>query len=321
MTTRPARRPSPTSNGRSHGGQTAAQRNGSAPRRKTSAARVLLPPSRHSEATSEAFLQTHRGPTADRLTVNYSGGTVVIDLVAQGVSICQGVWEASVTVDGQPAHQVGDWEAVCWNADEDVDYLELQCDLDGGGRIDRQLVLSRRGGFALLADAILTPGAGQIDYRSRWSIGPGLRSREDTPTRAARLAGRKIAARLFPLALPALRQQAADGRLSIAGGALELIQSQAGAALYTPLALEWNPRRRGSSATWRTLTVSEAGRAVPLDVAAGYRLQVGRTQWLVYHGLQNHGAARAVLGHHTWNETVIGEIGSDGGLSPLILIE
>jgi hypothetical protein len=91
--------------------------------------------------------------------------------------------------------------------------------------------------------------------------------------------------------------------------------------MYVPIVFDWSPARREAEAFWRRLTVSEARQPVPADVAAGYRLQVASNQWLIYHSLQKCGGARSVLGHHTWNESVIGSFRRNGEVAPLIVIE
>jgi hypothetical protein len=232
-----------------------------------------------------------------------------------------GVWEARVSVDGRHLEGIGDWEAVCWNADEEGDYLELQRSLGGGARIDRQLLLPRNGHLALFADSVIAPGAGQIDYRVRWPIVAGLSLRPERASRAVRLRGPRAAARVIPLALPAERVHSTADQLTGEGGVLELIQQGRGSALYAPVVIDWSPKRHGVAAFWRRLTVSERSQTLSADVAVGYRLQIKAAQWLFYHSLRNSGEPRAVLGHHTWSETVIGPFRRNGTVDPWIVVE
>src|SRR6185295_1309689 len=96
----------------------------------------------------------------------YSGSAVRFELFGRGIPFFRGVWDASVTLDGREVGVEGDWEAVCWNADEDADYLVLQLNVGDKLRIDRQFLLPRSGRPAILADSVLAPGARQIVYRS-----------------------------------------------------------------------------------------------------------------------------------------------------------
>jgi hypothetical protein len=188
-------------------------------------------------------------------------------------------------------------------------------------RIDRQLLLPRNGHLAIFADAVLAPGAKQVTYRAQVPVAAGLKLKAETLTREALLLGDGARARIYPLALPDERVNSTPDVLSEEQGRLELRQQRPCSTLYAPLVLDWSPERRRARALWKPLTVSEQGHKLSPEAAAGYRLQVGQDQWLVYHSLQNTGEARAVLGHHTWNETVIGTFGRDGEVKPLILVE
>jgi hypothetical protein len=54
--------------------------------------------------------------------------------------------------------------------------------------------------------------------------------------------------------------------------------------------------------------------------ACGVRWRVGDAQWMYYHALTPRYTARTVLGLHTFNETVIGEL-EGGELQQLVQVE
>ena len=56
------------------------------------------------------------------------------------------------------------------------------------------------------------------------------------------------------------------------------------------------------------------------DAAAGFRLRVGKHQWMFYRGLTAGETARTVLGHPP-HETVIAEFTGDGNVEPLVMVE
>jgi hypothetical protein len=95
----------------------------------------------------------------------------------------------------------------------------------------------------------------------------------------------------------------------------------AGTAVHIPIVFDWHPRRRALAADWRSLTVSENGQAVKSDFAAGYRLRIGKHQLLIYRSLAPTDEARAVLGHHTRYETVVGTFDSSGDVDPWVMVE
>jgi hypothetical protein len=273
------------------------------------------------EQTHEALLQSGISTASDRLSVDYSGRNVQLQLSGRGIPLLEGVWETAVSLDGREVDCRGTWEATCWNADEDADYLELKLEVKGLLRIDRQLLLPRKGHLAVLADSVVASTAAKIVYHARWSLAAGMSGDHETATQAGTIRGKAGSARVYPLALPSERFRQTSDRLTSGSGTLELTQHQPGKALYAPLVIDWAPERRRSALLWRRLTVSELRRPVAADVAAGFRLQVGREQWLIYHSLQNTGEARSVLGHHTWYETVIGSFRRNGDVDPLIQIE
>src|SRR5262249_3429712 len=102
---------------------------------------------------------------------------------------------------------------------------------------------------------------------------------------------------------------------------LTLIHVSAGCGLFAPLILDWHPHRLRATAEWRTLTVSEPGKVIAADCAAGHRLRMGKHQVLVYRSLARTDEARAVLGYHTRYETVVGTFSSSGNVEPIVLVE
>jgi hypothetical protein len=89
-----------------------------------------------------------------------------------------------------------------------------------------------------------------------------------------------------------------------------------------PLALDWHPDRSVAPADWCRLTVTEARRIVGPGEASGFRLRVGRRQVLLYRSLVAPGTSRAVLGLHTWHETVFSRVDPKKcGLQSLVEVE
>jgi len=274
----------------------------------------------HSEPTREAALQAGVGKRADRLTVAYHSPDVEIGLASRGVNLLAGPITSEVFIDGAAADSRGDWRSVCWHVDDDGYYLELQ--LCGRSlHVDRQIFLSRPGRFAILADSVMAPSAGRIDYRMNLPIADGVSVELDGATRACRLRAAGSAARVFPLGLPQDRVHSAAGHCSVKSERLELTQAGAGCRLYVPLAFDWHPQRRHAAAEWRSLTVTELGEIVNADRAVGFRLRLGNHQLLIYRSLHLTHEPRAVLGHHTRHESVIGEFNAAGEVVPLVMVE
>ena len=89
-----------------------------------------------------------------------------------------------------------------------------------------------------------------------------------------------------------------------------------------PLALDWHPKRIDQPADWTRLSVTESRRAVGAHEASGFRIRIGDHQVLVYRSLIAPTISRAVLGLHTWDESVYGRVPLKGGLlQPLVEVE
>lgn len=276
-----------------------------------------------SDWSALAVMRNYWSDSSNLLLVTWTGDLPVISLSALGKQLLEGRWDFSLTVNGTEVSGDGEWSSVCWNSDEDADYLELQMELDGGYTLERQILLPRNQHFVFLSDIVNGSEPARLEYRSFLPVSSGFSGAVDEETHELSLKAKGLAARVFPLGLPQDRDFFQPGGLSLnEGGQIELHQEAAEAtALYVPLVIDWEPDLKRKSADWSSLTVSEAGKISPRDVAAGHRLRIGKHQLLVYRSLKKGEVARAVLGHHTSYESVIGRFDSDGELTPLLFVE
>jgi hypothetical protein len=200
-------------------------------------------------------------------------------------------------------------------------------ELAGGLCIERHLVLARKDGFLLLADAVLGTRPGGLAYRGSLPLGPGIalggagltRERFLVAASASRPHGRRLAT-VLPLALPEWRRDHRVGELSSGPEGMELRQAIEGRRLFAPLWLDLDPGRVRRRRTWRQLTVAESLGARAADVAVGYRVAVGSSQWLVYRSLARK-RNRSVLGHNLATETLVARFRRDGEVQSIIEIE
>lgn len=278
-------------------------------------------PARQSDWAQLACLRSDWSVGANCLVVAHDGNKPLIDLTARGKSLLSGVWDLQVTVASEQVDIHADWECVCWHSDEDADFLELQAQFDGGLLVQRQLLLSRKDDFALLADSLSEACDGPIEYLARLPLAEGIRTESMFETRECVLSDGDPVARLFPLALPQQRTSTTSGGFGPSQETILLKQVTSGRRLYAPIIIDWSPARRRVPGEWRTLTVTEARKVVSPESAIGHRLRLGRHHLLVYHGAGNAQGPRAVLGQHTPHETVVGVLGSSGDFSPIVLVE
>jgi hypothetical protein len=130
----------------------------------------------------------------------------------------------------------------------------------------------------------------------------------------------KALAKVLPLALPEWREDMRVGELAATGSRLELCQAGKEQRLFAPLLLDLDTARFRRRLTWRALTVAESLAAIPSDRAVGYRVAIGKQQWLIYRSLAAKGN-RTLLGHNLSTETLVARFAKDGEVEPIIEIE
>lgn len=303
---------------KSHAGETSVGKRKS----KTAATEDVEVPAFQSDWASLACLRptwTRRSPL---LLVQHEGEIPSITLQAHGREWLHGPWDIEVFADGEPQIPVGEWTCVCWHSDDDVDYVELQCQLGEHYKIERQILLSRKQDFLLLSDSI-SGGTAQTQFecQSQLPLTAAVTGENDRLTRECRLIHGKRPLRVFPLALPAERLHKGDGVCEVDVGHQRLQQQLTGTGgLIMPTVFDWKPTRKSGYAEWQRLTVAEDGNKVGCGRAAGFRIRVGNYQLLIYRSFAN-GPRRTVLGQHTGHECLIGEVQRTGDVEPLLIVE
>lgn len=274
----------------------------------------------HSEWSAVAVLRPNWKPAGPRLVVTYPGESVRIELECGREVLWTGTWELEVSRDGERMRPDASWEEVCWVSDDDVDYLELEIALQGGLRVERHLLLAREDQILLLADAILGDRPANLEYRACLPLADGISFQPADESREGFLAGRRRLALALPLALAEWRGDSHAGSLDQSGRGLELCQRARARSMFAPLFFDLRPRRMTRPLTWRQLTVAENLAIQPPDVAVGYRVVVGKGQWLIFRSLAP-AANRTLLGHNLATEMLVARFDRHGEVHPLLEIE
>ena len=278
-------------------------------------------PAVHSEWSEFALLRRDWSPASPRLAIGYTGRTLVCEAAAGRHVLLSGNCQPQIRSAGRLLEPASDWEEVCWVSDADGDYVELEMHLENSVRIQRHMYLARRDLFLFSADAILSAEGLPLEYSVSFGVGPGLGLHPADETREAWLVGKKPQATVLPLALPEWQSDARGGRLNVVDGRLNLVQSAPpGHGLFAPLFFDLNRSRIGLPLTWRQLSVAENRVNQPADAAVGYRVQIGRQNWLIYRSLTG-AANRTLLGHHLLTQFLIGQFTSAGEVLTLVDIE
>lgn len=283
--------------------------------------RKKLPPtSTNSEWAELAILRPSWSHNEGLFAVDYSQPELKVELSLGRHSLLFGEAKIDISADDDRIEQQTDWECVCWESDKDVDYLELEASFSGDIRLQRQMLFAREDRFLFLADAVLAKSRCDLRYSATWPLDSGTVANPRKRTREVTLTAGKPRAEVLPLALNEWRRDTHVGELHAHADCLQLEQSITGSGMYAPLLIDMDPRRRGRPITWRQLTVAEDRKILTPDVAVGYRVQIGKKQWLIYRSVGERGN-RTVLGENTISEFMMCRFDAGGAGDQLIEIE
>ncbi|MCA9000034.1 MAG: hypothetical protein KDA80_23760 [Planctomycetaceae bacterium] len=259
--------------------------------------------------------------SADVCNVRYHQEQSELQVAAAGRPLLQGAWTHALHVGGQQVDLTDDWSCVCWFDDEDAALMELQQTADDERKLIRQVILLRNENLLLLADSVRTGSSSPIHYERTLPLVGGGEYQEDSSTREAAILERNHRVRIVPLGSVQDRIHGTNDSLIRTADGLQSQCTGPGACLYSPIVFEWHSQRRKSAVEWAPLTVAEDGKPVTEDYARGFRLRIGRKQWLLYHSLVAPEIPRTVLGLHTASETVLAEILPNGEFNVLVEVE
>jgi hypothetical protein len=272
-----------------------------------------------------------------------------LEIAAGDRMLVDGPWEWRVAHAGDPLDMEGPWTASCWESDRQATFLEITAPLAGGRQFERQVVLLPRERIVVLADAVTRPGGADavtrpggadavtanaaaevngrhddvrsatLRYQSVVPLAQGLDTDLAAETREAIVFDTRMRMLALPLALPEWRA-GRGGSLDRTADGLTLLQESAGRRLYAPLWLDCDAARIGQPLTWRQLTVADTRINLPAWQAAGFRVQAGQEQWLLYRSLDTP-RNRTLLGCNVSCEFLLGRIRPRGTVKRVLEIQ
>lgn len=278
-------------------------------------------PSAQSDWAELALLRTGFESDANSLLVDWGHTEVRLFLSALGCGVLAGDWTAEVSVNDRLVEFPGDWTCTCWFQDDDVAFAELERGSTGAIRHVRHVMLHLQDHFVVLADSVRATGSDdEVKLRSSVPVVSGVDHELDPVTREIIFKTEGPACRILPAWLPDDRIQSAAGECRVEN---EMLQSTAvgRGGVFQPLVMDWHHKNSRRDADWTTLTVTEERRILTSHDAAAVRTRIGRQQLMLFRSLKTGESLRAVLGHHTANETVYGKFTNEGDIEPLVLVE
>ena len=275
-----------------------------------------------SDTSCVAILRSSMAADADLLTLDWHSSDAHLLLAAAGVPLLNGLWSWSVRIDDELLPSPSTWKCSCWFLDPETVFAELEGEDSSPVKRVRQLLLAPRDRFAMLTDSVTSqdPDRKVALVTSIPMVG-GAGCVTHPVTRELSLSSGPRTVRTFPLWLDDDRIRHTHGSYREHDGQLQLAGVGKG-GVTLPLALDWHPKRDYSAADWARLTVTETRRIVGAHEASGFRIRIGDHQVLLYRSLMAGKNSRAVLGLHSWDESVYSRVSAKGGpLRPLVEVE
>jgi hypothetical protein len=275
-----------------------------------------------SDSSCLAILRSSPEPDADTLTLEWHSNSPQVMIAAAGVPILAGNWNWSVQLDDEVLPSPTAWKCSCWFLDPETVFVELEAEDATSVKQVRQLLLAPYDRFAMMTDSVtsLDPER-KVQLVTSVPLVDGASCSTCAVTRELTLSVGPRTVRTFPLWLEDDRIQHTLGSYREHDGKLELAAVGKG-GVTLPLALDWHPKHIDQPADWTRLSVTESRRTVGAHEAGSFRIRIGDHQVLVYRSLIAPTISRAVLGLHTWDESVYGRVPLKGGLlQPLVEVE
>ena len=279
---------------------------------------VVPATSEHSEWSEVATMRASWEPRSPWFSIRYNDGDCCLELGTAGRTILTGNCTTKVTVDGKTLEPTDEWYDVCWESDKDVDYLELECKLEGDWKIQRQILLARDDLFLFYADAVLGPVHGHLQYQHTFPLADQIVLEQSEENTEATIQSDRRLGQILPLAFSEWKSAQGKDRFRLDPFRLE--REVVGSAVYAPVFINLDPSRCNRALTWRQLTVAENLLSVSKDTAVAYRVQIGKEQWVFYRSLAKPGN-RTFLGLNLLSDFYAARFHNDGETHLLIHVE
>jgi len=284
----------------------------------------LADPADESEWSKVAILRSKWKNKSDKLAVDFGGRDVQIEL-ENGRSWLGGALETEVLVDGKSVQLDSTWSQLCWFSDNEVVYLEIQNELEGGlGAIQRQFLVSRDYRFCFISDSVTLndkASANQHKIEHHWKLpmAADVTFHPEKETNEGHLLSGKHRLNVLPITLPEWRVEFSRGSLATENSQVLTKYTVPASGLFQGLLIDLDHRRSRQPVTWRQLTVGENLEPVTIDKAVGFRVQLDRMQFLIYRSIAPI-VGRTFMGQNHFCDFYLGHFNADGNCADLLKI-
>lgn len=249
---------------------------------------------------------------------DHAAPPAMTELLAGRSTWLLGPWKTQLTINGRLESMSVGWKLDAFCETDLATSAQWSAQWMDGTHVERMLVLPRKGRLAFAADLVRCSTAAQLTYRWSMPLAAGVTSAQSAETWEVQLTSRSASATLIPLGFPEWKSATAKGGRFSATGELEYsLESMGRKTLYVPLFVDLDSRRTNKDLTWRNLTIGADRKAVGPHVALGYRVQIGKEQWLIYRSLTAP-ANRTILGHNLVSNFLFARFDAEGSVTPLV---
>lgn len=277
--------------------------------------------SHESDWAESALLRSGPQPDADVAALDWDQAEPNLHLAALGVEMIGGPWRGRTVVNGVEHQPAGIWVCTCWFVDREVAFAELESGSADGIRHVRHVMLSLLKNYCVITDTVTCPDeASDVELTVELPLAPAVEVESNTITRDLLLSRNGVSLRAVPAWLEDDRVYQASGDCRVEDERLILTARNRG-GVTLPLVLDWHRKRIHRPADWNRLTVTEERKVQTPRDAAGFRVRIGDLQLMLYRSLRRGATLRAVMGHHTDNETVYARVRKSGEIAPLVMVE
>ncbi len=278
-------------------------------------------PSYHSEWAEVGILRNTLTKKSKQLSITYNDGQNKIELSRGRHIIFDGELTSQTFIDNDVlnADTQANWIQTTWQSDEDIDYLEIEKQLNPQTKLQRSFLLARADQFLLIADAIIYDSKKTIRHQINFPLYSDINVDKQPDTWELVLKSSRALARLFPIGLPEWRVGCHQGTFKVNRSSLTIEQTGV-ERLFVPLFVDLAPKRARKRFTWRQLSVGQTRKNLSPDAAVGYRVQIGNQQWLIYRSFDQN-TPRTVLGQNLLSEYFVGRFLPSGNTETLIEIQ
>ncbi|MEC9097237.1 MAG: hypothetical protein VX776_11420, partial [Planctomycetota bacterium] len=206
----------------------------------------------HSNDSQVTVMRTGWGAKRREVYIRYHQQEVFLEIASAGVVLFSGDIGSQLIVDGVPLVSSGSWQEVCWESDDDVDYLELEITCAGGWKVQKHILLAKDDNLVLIGNAVLGAGTrNDISLQQPLPCGEGIRFFASEEHHEGFVWGENPAGMVLPLALPEWKTATSNGRLRSDDGIVHYeLSAREVTGMYAPLLLVLDRKAGLRKYTW-----------------------------------------------------------------------